>query len=159
MIDDEQIREQLISLLRGGHAHMPLKEAVAGFPVKNMNTPFPNGTYSAWDLLEHIRITQFDILDFIINPKYKEISWPDNYWPPKGKKATKKDWIKTLVQFEKDNLRLQKLIKNNKTDLLRKLANEQTVFREILVVCDHNSYHIGEFAIMRQADKTWGKGH
>lgn len=155
------IREQLIELLKGGHAHMPLIEAVKDFPEEYMNTLFPNGTYSPWDLLEHIRITQWDILDFIQNPDYQEISWPDKYWPPKSKKATEKDWKKTIKLFEKDNLALQNLVKNPKTDLYAKIpqGNGQTIFREMLVVADHNSYHIGEFAIMRQVMNTWGKNH
>ena len=159
MTDESQIREELIKLLKSGHAHMPLSEAVKDFPQKHMNTLFTNGTYSSWGLLEHIRITQWDILEFIINPNYKEISWPDAYWPPKGKNATKKDWEKTIAQFEKDNIALQKLVENPKTDLYAKIphGDGQTIYREILVVGDHNSYHIGEFAIMRQTMGTWGK--
>jgi hypothetical protein len=161
MSKESHIQEELIGLLKSGHAHMSLGEAAKDFPDEHMNTIFPNGTYSAWDLLEHIRITQWDILDFIRNPNYKEISWPDGYWPPTDKKATKKEWENTIVQFEKDNLALQQLVKDPKTDLYVKIphGDGQTIFREILVVGDHNSYHIGEFAIMRQVMNTWGKKH
>ena len=161
MTSDIVIREQLIELLKGEHAHMPLREAAKNFPEEFMNTAFLNGTYSAWGLLEHIRITQWDILDFISNAKYKEISWPNDYWPPEGQKATKMDWEKTIKQFEKDNIALQKLVKNPKTDLYAKIphGDGQTIFREIMVVGNHNSYHIGEFAIMRQAMDTWEKNH
>jgi hypothetical protein len=161
MNKESYIRKELSGVLKGGHAHMPLSEAVKDFPIKHMNTIFPNGTYSPWDLLEHIRITQWDILEFIINSNYQEISWPKAYWPPKGKKATKKEWDKTIEQFEKDNLAFQKLVKNPKTDLYAKIpwGDGQTIFREVLVVADHNSYHIGEFAIMREVMKTWGKKH
>ena len=161
MNPDSAIREQLITLLKGGEAHMPLKEAASEFPEKYINTLFPNGTYSPWALLEHIRITQWDILDFIRNPNYAEISWPDDYWPQKNKKATKKEWDNSLSQFEKDVLELEKIVKNPKTDLYVKIphGDGQTILREILLVTDHNAYHIGEFAIMRQAMKTWGKDH
>lgn len=157
MKSDTVAREELINLLKGGNAHMQLSEAVKDFPEEKINMIFPNGTYSAWDLLEHIRITQWDILEFITNPNYQEISWPADYWPAKGKKATKKEWEKTISEFEKDNLELQKIIKNSQTDLYVKIphGDGQNVFREILVVADHNSYHIGEFAIMRQTMKTW----
>ena len=140
---------------------MPLAHAIKDFPVKQMNALFPNGNYSPWDLLEHIRITQWDILNFIKNPKYKEIAWPDAYWPPKGKKATKKDWEKTLAQFEIDSLALQETVKDIKVDLHAKIphGDGQTILREVLVIADHNAYHLGEFAIMRQAMKTWGKNH
>src|ERR1700722_11462722 len=117
MQSESLIREELIILLKGGKAHMSLSDDVKDFPEEKINTLFPNGTYSAWDLLEHIRITQWDILDFITNPNYKEISWPNDYWPKKDQKATKKDWAKTIAQFEKDNLALQKVVKNSKTDL------------------------------------------
>ena len=161
MNSDKILREHLFSLLRGGNAYMPFSEAVADFPQKHMNTIFPNGTYSSWDLLEHIRITQWDILDFMKNPNYKEITWPDDYWPPKEKKATKKEWEQTIKQFQNDLEELQKIAKNPKTDLYAKIPHGtgQTILREILLVADHNAYHIGEFTIMRQAMKTWPKNH
>ncbi len=161
MNSNKIFREHLLSLLKGGNAYMPFSEAVADFPQKLMNTVFPNGTYSPWDLLEHIRITQWDILDFTKNTDYKEIKWPDDYWPPKGKKATKKEWERTIKQFQKDLGELQKIAKNPKTDLYAKIPHGtgQTILREILLVADHNAYHIGEFTIMRQVMKTWPKSH
>jgi hypothetical protein len=126
-----------------------------------MNTLFPNGNYTPWHLLEHIRITQWDILEFITNPNYKEISWPDDYWPKKNKKVTKKEWENTINQYQKDNQMLQKIVSNPKTDLYAKIPHGtgQTIFKEILLVCDHNAYHLGEFAIMRQVMGTWDKKH
>ena len=90
-----------------------------------------------------------------------KMKWPDDYWPPKNKKATKKDWDETIKQFEKDNKALQKIVLNPRTDLYAKIpqGTGQTVSREVLLVVDHNAYHIGEFAIMRQVMKTWPKGH
>lgn len=161
MDSDIIVREHLLSLLKGDNAHMTFKDATANFPEKAMNTTFPNGTYTPWDLLEHIRITQWDILNFIQNPNYKEMSWPNDYWPPKDKKATKKDWEDTLKQFEKDSKELGKIVSDSKIDLYAKISHGsgQTVFREILLVADHNAYHIGEFAIIRQVMGTWGKDH
>jgi hypothetical protein len=161
MKNDTELRNHLFTLLKGGNAHMTLFDAVESFPEKYMNTLFPNGSYTPWDLLEHMRHTQWDILDFMTNPNYKEMHWPDDYWPPAGKKATAADWQKTITQFRKDSEELQKMVKDKKVDLFAKIphGDGQTVLREILLVTDHNAYHIGEFAIMRQVMKTWGKDH
>lgn len=161
MKDEKTIRNTLLNFLKGGNAYMPFSEIVSDFPEKAMNTTFPNGTYTPWDLLEHIRITQWDILDFIRNSNYKEISWPDDYWPPKNKKAKKKDWQNTISQYQQDLIELEKIIKDPKTDLYIKIphGDGQTIFKEILLIIDHSAYHLGEFAIMRQVMETWGKGH
>lgn len=161
MQHDSELREHLIALLKGGNAHMTLIDAVTDFPEIDMNTRFPNGQYTPWDLLEHIRKTQFDILDFISNPKYVERHWPVDYWPKKSENATIKVWQKTMKDFQKDNEALQKIVQNKKTDLFAKIphGDGQNILREMLLVSDHNAYHIGEFAIMRQVMNTWGKGH
>lgn len=161
-MESEKItRQRLLELLKGGNAHMTFDEAVKDFPESEMNTKFPNGTYSSWGLLEHIRRTQWDILDFIRNPEYKEKEWPDDYWPEKGKKATRKDWDETIRKFKADSKKLEEIIKNRKTDLYSKIPHGtgQNILREILLVADHNAYHIGELGIMRQVMGTWGKGH
>lgn len=158
MNTDKYTRKELVFHLIKGHAHMTFEEAVADFPVKKMNEMFPNGGYTFWHLLEHIRRTQEDILDFIINPNYKEREWPKDYWPGKREKATKKDWDETISAFLKDRRKLQKLVENSKTDLYKKIPHGtgQTIFREIIVIVDHTAYHLGEFAIMRQALNAWG---
>jgi len=159
MNQDKLIREQLLNLLKGGNAHMTLIEAVKNFPVSKMNVTFPNGEYSSWHLLEHIRRTQSDILNFIVNSNYKELKWPKDYWPQSQEKATQKDWDKTLKLFDKDIKALEKIISDPKTDLYVKIkwGDGQTILREILLVADHNAYHIGEFAIMRQVLKSWNR--
>lgn len=157
--NEQSLREQLINLLKGGQAYMTFDESVKDFPVKEMNTNFPNGTYSAWDLLEHIRITQDDILEFMVNPKYKEKKWPQDYWPGRQNKATKQDWDETIKRYNIDLKNIFNIINDAKTDLYKKIpwGDGQIILREILLVADHTSYHIGEFAIMRQVMKTWGK--
>ena len=136
---------------------MTLAEAVENYPVSKINDIFPNGEYSSWHLLEHIRRTQNDILNFIVNPNYEELNWPKDYWPERNEKANQKDWDKTIEAFEKDIAALEKIAQDPKTDLYAKIVwgDGQTVLREILLVADHNAYHIGEFAIMRQVMKTW----
>jgi hypothetical protein len=158
---EKAVRAQLVALLKGGNAHMALDEAVKDFPISELNTKFPNGTYTSWGLLEHIRRTQWDILDFIRNPNYKELDWPNDYWPEKNKKATEKDLKQTIALFNKDSKELERIVLDPKTDLYAKIPHGtgQNILREILLVGDHNAYHIGEFAIMRQVMDTWGKSH
>lgn len=159
MKNEEYIRDELVFHLTKGHAHMTFEEAVADFPVTKMNSVFMNGDYTFWHLLEHIRRTQADILDFIVNKEYKEPKWPEDYWPKKSEKATETNWDKTVKGFLKDQKSLVKLIRDTNTNLYTKIpkGTGQTLFREIWVVVDHNAYHIGEFAIMRQVLKAWGK--
>jgi hypothetical protein len=159
MKTESALRDELVFHLLKGHAHMTFDEAVTDFPLKHINTVFTNGVYTFWHLLEHIRRTQKDILDFMVNPDYKEPRWPDDYWPGNEKKAVKKDWDKTIKGFLKDQKELQKLVEDPKTDLYKKLPHGtgQTVMREIIVVTDHNAYHLGEFAIMRQVLGAWDK--
>src|SRR3954452_23612922 len=100
--EDEMLRQQLIGLLHGGNAHLTFAEAVADFPLEKMNDPFPNCRYSAWGLLEHMRLTQADILDFMRNADYEEKRWPYDSWPPPGTVATAEDWRRTLEGFAAD---------------------------------------------------------
>jgi len=155
---DTLLREQLLQLLNGGNAHMTLDEAVADYPVASMNMLFPNGDYSSWRLLEHIRLSQWDILDFIRNPDYQEREWPKEYWPPQSAQASEADWNETLDSFQRDMQALQAIAIDPQIDLYATIpwGTGQTVLRELLLVADHNAYHIGEFAIMRQVMGTWG---
>ena len=161
MDSDQVVREHLLELLRGGNAHMTFEEAIEDYPQESINTRFPNGTYTAWHLLEHLRRTQWDILDFIRNPNYQEGTWPDDYWPASDERATEDDWTRTIASFHDDMRALQAIVRDTQTDLYARIPHGtgQTIFREILLVADHNAYHIGEFAIIRQVMGTWGKNH
>ena len=149
---DKELRKQLLALLRGGNAHMGFDEAVAKFPFKYINKKPPNVPYTFWHLLEHMRIAQKDILEFIRNPNYVSPEWPDEYWLPKDQKAVKSQWVKTINDFRADLQSVQDFVIDPKTDLFAPIphAKKYTVFRELLLVADHNSYHIGEFIILRQ---------
>jgi hypothetical protein len=161
MVSNDQLREQLAQLLEHGNAHMPFEAAVAEYPMSHINTLFPNGTYSAWHLVEHLRLAQWDILDFIRNPQYRELSWPEDYWPPRDQQATPDDWQRTIRDFLADRQALRAMIMDPQTDLWAPIpqGTGQTVAREIMVVADHNAYHIGELAIMRQVMGTWDASH
>jgi hypothetical protein len=161
MPSDELLRNHLVWLLRGGNAHMPFQEAVSGFPLGRINALFPHGSYSAWALLEHLRIAQWDILDFMTNSAYQYREWPQEYWPAEGTQATAEDWQRTIAEFEHDLAELARIVEDPQTDLYSAIAHGtgQTILREILLVADHNAYHIGEFAIMRQVMGTWPEDH
>ncbi|MFH1382648.1 MAG: DinB family protein [Chloroflexota bacterium] len=162
MNEDKILRENLLALMTGEHSRTSFENVVREFPSNRINENFPNADYSPWDLLEHIRLAQEDILDFIKNPNYRERGWPAGYWPKKGKKATPADWKKTIDDFKRDFKELQNLIKDPKNNLYRGIpwqGGEITFLREIITVANHNAFHLGEFAMMRQAMGTWGKAH
>lgn len=147
--------------MTGEHARMSFEEAVKEFPLDRINENLPNSDTTPWGLLEHLRLTQEDILDFIKNPNYKYREWPAGYWPKQGNKATKADWEKSVRAFKKDLQELQNIVNDPKTDLYKDIpwGEGETILREIVTVTNHNAFHIGEFAIMRQAMGTWGKSH
>jgi len=157
MPGDKALREQLRKLLNGGQAHMTFDQAVADFPPEQINRRPPHVPYSPWHLLEHLRITQRDIVDFIRDPQYREPSWPDEYWPPPDQDADTDAWAATIQGFREDLQALEALVDDPTTDLHATILHGQgqTILREILVVADHNAYHIGEFAILRQVMQTW----
>jgi hypothetical protein len=161
MNSDQSVRDELLFLLRGGHAHMPFEAAVADFPAAHFNTCPLNVSYTPWHLLEHLRITQADILEFIRNPKYVYLNWPDDYWPAVDAQADAAAWQATIAGFKADNQALQAIVADPAKDLYTPLAHGegQNILREILVVADHNAYHIGELAILRQVMGTWPAGH
>ena len=161
MSSDQALREALLQLLRGRGAHMPLDAAVADFPMDRINNRAPNVPYTPWHLLEHIRIAQRDILDFIRDPHYVSPEWPAEYWPPRDQQASPQDWQRTCTALREDRAALESLITDPDTDLYTPLPHGQgqSILREILVVSDHNAYHTGEFAILRQVMQTWPAGH
>lgn len=156
-MDNTALRDQMISFLRGRQSHMPLEDAVKGFPLGHINDIFPNGEYSFWHLLEHMRFTQKDILDFMLNPDYSEPEWPKDYWPARSMKATPAIWENTINECQKDIESLIAMVEDPELDLSAKVPNGtgQIYLREFMLVFDHNSYHVGEFAIMRQVLKLW----
>lgn len=151
------MRKQLVALLRGGNAHMGFDQAVADFPVEYINHRPPNVPYTPWQLIEHTRIAQWDILEFIRNPDHVSPSWPEGYWPPPEEEVDAVRWVETINAFRVDLEAVQDLAADPDTDLFAPIphAPDYTIFREILLVADHNAYHIGEFAVLRQVMGTW----
>ena len=157
MISDSALRDQLLQLLRGGHAHMSFEEAVEDFPAELLNSQPPNIPFTTWRLLEHMRLAQWDILEFIRNPEHVSPDWPEGYWPPEGAQADRQAWETSLSAFRADALALQELVANPRTDLTADLphAPGYSILREILVVSDHNAYHIAELALLREMLGAW----
>lgn len=157
MGSDQMMREQLLALLNGDHAHMTFDAAIAEFPLDSINRKPPNVPYTPWHLLEHIRLAQWDILEFIRNPAHISPDWPAGYWPPAEAQADAAQWQHTIAAFRADLKSLEEIVTNPETDLFAPLPQglPYTIFREIMVVANHNSYHIGEFAILRQVMNTW----
>lgn len=157
MNQDKIMRDQLLALLRGGNAHLGFDDAVANFPMTVINRQPPNVPYTPWHLLEHLRIAQWDILEFIRNPQHVSPRWPAGYWPAPGAQADEAQWQQTVSQFRADLAAIEQIAADPAVDLFAPLphAPDYTIFREILLVADHNAYHIGEFAILRQVMVTW----
>jgi hypothetical protein len=149
---DKIIREQLLALLEGGNAHMGFADAVSGFPLKEINRRLPNASYTVWHLLEHMRIAQWDILEFVRNPDHVSPEFPTGYWPRPGEVATAAQWKKTIREFSADLAAVKDLLKNTGTDFFKPIphAKDYTVFREVLLAADHNAYHIAEIVTIRR---------
>ncbi len=155
--ENEVLREQLLALLRGGNAHLGFDKAIANFPMAHINTKPPNVSYTPWHLLEHIRLAQWDILEFVRDPQHVSPAWPQGYWPAPDAPADETRWQQTIAEFKADLQAIKDLVQDPHTDFFGPIphAPDYTIFREVLLVADHNAYHIGEFAILRQVMETW----
>jgi DinB superfamily len=152
MNDDQVLSKELLAVLRGGNAHMNFDEAVSDFPLEEINRKVPNGNYTIWHLLEHMRITQRDILRFVVDPKHISPEFPDGYWPKPDAKATEGQWKKTISEIKADTGALEKLVNDPRTDFFGPIphATGYTVFREILLAADHNVFHLSELITLRR---------
>jgi hypothetical protein len=157
MANDKALREHLVQLLEGGNAHADFKTVMKGFPVA-LHGKTPKGAeHSPWQLLEHLRIAQFDILDFSRNPKYKAMKWPDEYWPATATPPDAKAWDKSMRAFGRDLRAMCALVSDEKTDLFAKIphGDRQTILHEALLVADHNAYHLGQMLLLRRLLGAW----
>jgi hypothetical protein len=161
MDDGSELRRQLVAGLRGGDAHMAFEDAVAGFPAWAINARAPNLTYSPWHLLEHLRITQSDILEYIRDPHYVSPDWPVGYWPDPSAETDADGFAATVEGFRADLDALEALTLDPATDLAAPIphAPRHTILREVRLLANHNSYHLGEFAALRQVMGSWGPEH
>jgi uncharacterized damage-inducible protein DinB len=151
------LRDHLIALLGEGHAHVTLKDAVADWPPALRGAKPPGQPFTPWRLLEHIRISQWDILEFTRNATYESPVWPAGYWPPSDEPPDAGAWDKSVAQVERDLRAMQQLVRDPETDLFARIPHGtgQTVLREALLVADHNSYHVGQLVLLRRLLGAW----
>src|SRR5690349_14042945 len=157
MDPDQSLRKHLLELLDGSQAHAPFDQVIADFPPK-LRGEIPKGLlHSAWMLLDHMRIAQWDILDFCRNPKYKNLLWPDHYWPKEAGPPSTAAWNKSVQSFKDDLGAMSKLVSDPKTGLFAKIpwGDGQTILREAMLVADHNSHHLGQLIDVRRLLGAW----
>ena len=154
---DHSLRQHLIYLLKGGGAHVNFDEAVKGIPI-NLRDKKPAGIlHSPWMLLEHMRIAQWDILEFSRHPKHVSPHWPEGYWPRISARPSATAWNASVKNFRKDLEAMQALVTNPQTDLFARIpwGDGQTILREALLVADHNAYHLGQLVDVRRLLGIW----
>ncbi len=157
MAESEALRQHVLDLLRGRNAHADFDTAVADLPSRLRGVKPPGVPYTAWQLLEHMRIAQSDILEFSRDGKYKSPPWPEGYWPKTEAPPNAASWNNSLRSFRADLKAMAKLVADKKTDLFAKIPHGtgQTILREALLVADHNSYHLGQIVLLRRLLGTW----
>ncbi|MDM7916009.1 MAG: DinB family protein [Candidatus Eisenbacteria bacterium] len=160
MSDDRALRDLLGRALSWRDAHAGFDAAVEGIPPEKRGMQPGGLPYSPWQLIEHIRLTQEDILDFCVNPNYKERDWPKDYWPSSPEPPSPKAWDESLDAYRKDREALQKLAADTQRDLAAKIphGSGQTYQRELVLVVDHTAYHTGELVVVRRLLGIWKKG-
>lgn len=151
-LDDTSLREHLDGLLRMEGAHLDFDAVVAGFPAAWRGVRAAGAPHSAWELLEHLRIAQEDILDFSRNPAYRDKSFPDDYWPASVEPPNEAAWAESVERFRADLAEMRALVADPASDLFTPFAHGtgQTLLREALLVGDHNAYHLGQLVLLRK---------
>jgi len=154
---DGSLRRHLVELLKGGSAHARFEEVIAGIPAK-LRGQKPDGLpHSPWMLLEHMRIAQWDILEFSRHRKHVSPDWPKGYWPRSEAPPSSTAWNASVKKFRKDLKTMQNLVVNPKTDLHTRIpwGDGQTILREAFLVADHNAYHVAQLVDVRRALGVW----
>jgi hypothetical protein len=154
---DKSLRKHLIELLNAGHAHIDFEHAVGGLPAELRGVKPENLPFTAWGLLEHIRLAQWDIVEFSVNPKHQSPKWPEGYWPEGDAPPSDAAWKQSVQQCRKDLERMKSLVNDPHTDLYAAIpgGDGQTVLREAMLVADHNSYHLGQLVVLRRLLGAW----
>jgi hypothetical protein len=158
MADPDALREQLAQLLDWRSAHATFDQAVDGLPPSLRGTAPAGLPYSPWQLVEHIRLTQLDILEFCRDAVYEEPTWPDDYWPAGAAPPSDEAWNTSLAGYRADRAALQALARDPAVDLHAPISHGdgQTILRELVLVADHTAYHVGELIVVRRLLGAWG---
>ena len=148
----ESLREHLLNLLSGAWAHMEFDQAVSGFPPDLRGTKAQGAPYTAWQVLEHMRIAQWDILEFSRNPKHISPDWPSGYWPETEAPFGNTGWDESASRFKKDLEAMRQLVSSPETDLFSRIPHGtgQSILREAMLLADHNAYHLGQLVLLRK---------
>jgi hypothetical protein len=156
---DTALRDHLVELLRGGHAHATFADAVRKFPVDKAGERPEGSPYSSWELLEHLRIAQNDIIRFSQSADHKSPKWPEGYWPASPAPPDAKAWRDSVHRFEADLGEFESMVRDPARDLYTAFpwGDGQTLLREALLIADHNAYHIGQIVLVRRLLGAWGK--
>ncbi len=157
MKNDKELRRHVVELLDSKHAHVDLESALAGLPVELRGKKAKGAPHTVWQLLEHIRIATWDILEFSRDAKHVSPKWPEGYWPESAAPPTSAAWNKSVQQAREDLKAMKKLVESEKTDLFKAIPHGtgQTVLREALLIADHNAYHIGQLVVLRRLLGAW----
>jgi DinB superfamily len=157
MAESDALRQHLLDLLRGRNAHADFDSVMADFPSRLRGVKPPGAPYTGWQLLEHMRIAQSDILEFSRNAKHKSPPWPEGYWPKTEAPPSAASWNNSLRSFRADLKAMAKLVADKKTDLFARIphGSGQTILREALLIGDHNSYHLGQILLLRRLLGAW----
>jgi len=154
---EKSLRQHLLYLLEGGGAHAKFDDVIKGLPPKLRGVKPTKFPHSPWMLLEHMRLAQWDILEFSRNAKHVSPAWPSGYWPKTEGPPNAASWNKSVQQFRRDLKAMQNLVANQKTDLFTRIpwGDGQTILREALLVADHNAYHLGQIMDVRRWLGAW----
>jgi DinB superfamily len=146
------LSDHLVELLEGGHAHITFEDAVKNWPAKLRGVRPKGAAHSPWEVLEHLRLAQWDILEFTRNPKHVSPEWPAGYWPKTPAPPNAKAWNSAIKSFRADRSAMIKLVQNKSADFFTPLPHGtgQTLLREALLLADHNAYHLGELLVLRR---------
>jgi len=160
MKSDRALRHHLLYLLRGGGAHLGFDKVIAGWPPRLRGARAPGLPFTAWMLLEHLRIAQWDILEFSRNARHVSPSFPKGYWPKRDAPPDPQAWTRSVKAFRADLRAMKRLVADPSTDLFAPLphGDGQTILREALLVADHNSYHLGQLVALRRLLGAWSGG-
>jgi hypothetical protein len=155
--NDRALRQHLAELLGKGNAHADWRDILAGIPEAMRGTKPPRAPHTAWQLLEHLRIAQWDILEFTRNSKHVSPKFPQGYWPVTEMAPSVTAWETSVKAFERDLAEMKELVSNPKTDLFARITHGdgQTILREALVLADHNAYHLGQIVLLRRMLGAW----
>ncbi len=150
---DRLLRDHLLYLIKDGGAHVHFDDAMGDWPVQLAGVKVANFPHTAWMLLEHMRLAQWDILEFSRNPKHVSPKWPEGYWPDSEAPPSEKAWQASMAAFRKDLRAVERLVADPATDLYASIArgDGQTILREVLLVADHNAYHLGQLVMLRKS--------